>query len=384
MRETRGWMLLVTSSILACTPVFSPGELGEPSNPREEARLLAEAYGRIAQRIAALPEGLRTRERASRHGIEVVDVLREVAARARPGAPEPRVPGVALEVNIPADGRGVGAVLAPAFRSPSSSPLEVRVDRFFLRVGNHHGEPRRTVSLSHFLADVGRYVTSPASLTGAASVGERVSFAAPGDHSVIVDVQAVVVPVPVGGRAAVHPVLWSPTSSPRAPAALVVVASRDGTSARVIENRPEDRSTLGSGQILDFNDGGERRPFAVGTRLPEVIAVIEVPLATARVDVHGGGSGPAREPARDEAGPPIEDARVAASRARGPFVEGSGDRIERDEARPLRATVLLLYPIIDGELDDDDWQALASRLRTVARSPEAAGTRLLPDGDARR
>lgn len=383
MRARGGWMLLVSLGLAGCEPVLAPSDFGEPVNPREEARILAEEYGRTARRLASLPESVRTRERASRHGIEVVDVLAEAAARGRPDAPEGAGGTVGIEVLLPGD-RAPRAVLAPAFRSPSAPPLEVRADRFFVRVGNQHGEPRRTVALRDYLADVGRYVTSPASLTGAAALGERLSLSAPRDTHVLVEAQAVVVPVPARARASVRPVVWSRASSPRAPAVLAIVAATSGTSVRVIENRPDERSHLGSGQALDFNDGGQRRPLSVEPGAPSAIAVIEVPLLSGRVDVRRD-MGAAARGAGDAAAPGVASgSRGEPAAVGGPFQEGSGDRVERDEGRPLRAMVFLLVPVAGGQLSDADWESIAGRVRAAARSPDAVGTLILPPGDARR
>jgi hypothetical protein len=367
----------------ACQPVFSAAELGEPANPREEARAIAEAYDRTAHKVAELPESFRTRERAARRGIEVVDVLREAAARAQPGAPDFREPTIGMEVRVPGGDKPLAAVLAPVFRHPLAAPLEVRLDRFFLRVGNQHGEPLRTVPLGPFLSDLGRYVTSPASLTGTASLGERVSLVSPRDSRVYVDVQAAIIPVPLRGRASVRPVVFASGAAPRSPALLAVVASREGTSVHVIENRPEDRSISGVGQALDFNEGGDRQAFAIGGRSVQTILVVQVPLASGHIEVHGDAtskvpvSAPLPAPGNDgePRGAPVSG---------GPFVEGYGDRIERDESRVLRATVLLLYPVTDSDLSDSDWESIAGRLRAMASRPESAGTALLPDSDARR
>lgn len=396
MRDHRGGLLLVSVALSACAPVFTAADFGEPTGSREEARMMAEAYDRTARRIAALPESFRVRERAARYGIDIVDPLGEVAARSRPGAPDPREPTAGLEIRLPGfvapslnaeSGRSAGGVLAPTFRSPSAPLLEVRADRFFLRVGNHHGETLRTVPLSQLLSDLGRYVTSPASLTGPASVGERLSLSAPRDSHLFVEVQTAVVPIPVRGRVAIRPVVWSSASAPRAPAILAVVASREGTSVRVIENRPEDRSLVGSGQLVDFNDGGDRRAFGLARRPMEAITVIEIPLVSGQIAVRAETGQRAKDgPARGEApaAPQAAASPSASPGARsGPFVEGSGDRVERDESRPLRATVFLLYPVADGELSDADWESISARLRSVSVSPEVVGALALPESDAR-
>lgn len=377
MRDARGWMLIVSVALAGCEPVLAPSDFGEPSNPREEARILAEAYGGTAERLAALPESPRTRERASRYGIEVVNLLAEVAVRAKLETADAPAGIAGLEVLLPG-GTSKAGVLAPAFRSPSAPPLELASSRFFIRVGNHHGEPRRTVALNDFLSDMGRYITSPASLTGATAVGERLSLSAPRDDRMTVEVQAVAVPVPARGRASIRPVVWSAASTPRSPALLTVVATASGTSVRVIENRPEERSTLGSGQAIDINDGGQRRPISVETEATQVVVVIEVPLLFGRVDVRSGAqpSRPAEQGAK--AAGDGASGRAALDTLGGPFQEGSGFRVERDEARPLRATAFLLVPIRGGDLEEEDWERIAGRVRSAARNAEELGSFVMP------
>src|SRR5262249_20207474 len=109
-----------------------------------------------------------------------------------------------------------------------------------------------------------------------------------------------------------NPVLFNYQSAPGSPAVLTIVASREGTSMTVIENRREDATFQGWGQELYFNDAGYRseltaeRRSDVSARIAaqggprseadrsalgkgaDMLAIIQVPLVHQQRGVLGG------------------------------------------------------------------------------------------------
>ncbi|MFT0788777.1 hypothetical protein NW858_12990, partial [Synechococcus sp. H55.10] len=130
-------------------------------------------------------------------------------------------------------------------------------------VGNEKGKPLRAVSLRELLGNLRRYLHNPRSWAG-----NRNSLLAPRDSYVLVSAQAAFLPIPAGGSAQFNPVLFNYQSYPGNPAVLAILATREGTSITVIENRPEEGWGEIWGQRLFFNQNGERASLT-GQRLSD-------------------------------------------------------------------------------------------------------------------
>src|SRR5262249_26268791 len=135
------------------------------------------------------------------------------------------------------------STLMPVVRKPNFTDLtaDVPADRFLLRVGNERGDDVRSVPLLDILKDLGRYASSPGTL-GAGASRRAIDVSAPRDAHFLVSAQAVFLPVPRRGKAEFNPVVFNYQSAPESPAVLAILATREGTSVKVIENRPEDRA----------------------------------------------------------------------------------------------------------------------------------------------
>ena len=164
------------------------------------------------------------------------------------------------------------------------------LDRFWLRVGNERGAPLQTISLRAYLGDLRARLSDPGSWPGTAT-----SLLAERDTHVLASAQACFLPVPRQGVARFDPVLFNYQSRRGAPAVLAILATREGTSATIIDNDARDRCRAGSGQRLFFNDAGQRAsltgerrsdfeaegngPGPVGTDAGlNIVLLIQVPL----------------------------------------------------------------------------------------------------------
>ncbi|MFS8867154.1 hypothetical protein [Synechococcus sp. H65.1] len=147
--------------------------------------------------------------------------------------------------------------LMPVIRYPNFADLsaDLPLDRLKVLV--------RVVSLRELLGNLRRYLHNPRSWAG-----NRNSLLAPRDSHVLVSAQAAFLPIPAGGSAQFNPVLFNYQSYPGNPAVLAILATREGTSITVIENRAEEGWGEIWGQRLFFNQNGERASLT-GQRLSD-------------------------------------------------------------------------------------------------------------------
>lgn len=222
---------------------------------------------------------------------------------------------------------------------------------------------------------------------------------APRDKEVLVSAQACFLPVPKSGKAEFNPVLFNYQSYPGSPAVLAIVATREGTSATIIDNA---RDGFGAGaawgQRLFHNQNGERASFT-GTRMTEFVAVGGD--ATDRVDSAADAAGlscvmliqvPLKQaPVRERrsmaaAGAPmtcqmmqlgrsdVDEAVIGHGEVEGPFTELAGHAIERDPRFPIRVTVQFYKATSNGVIDRQEMAALARQITSVYADAKAVGS----------
>ncbi|MEQ9320832.1 MAG: hypothetical protein RIF41_16845, partial [Polyangiaceae bacterium] len=235
--------------------------------------------------------------------------------------------------------------------------------------------------------------------------------------------QAVFLPIPKEGKAEFNPVVFNYQSAPGSPAVLTLLVTRQGTSVRVIENTSEDATTQGMGQELYFNKAGQRAAFTaerlstVKARIDgqggpktgddasalqkgaDVLFLVQVPLKHRTVRRFGpmmmegamaddGMAGaapmaPSKSAQRGERSD-VEKAVLGHGRARGPYVEGSGAKLERDPRFPIRITVQFYKATSNGVVDAKDLDAIAKSIGSVYEHADFVGSLVLPPGDALR
>ncbi len=194
--------------------------------------------------------------------------------------------------------------------------------------------------------------------------GRGDSLLAPRDSHVLVSAQAAFLPVPTEGQAEFNPVIFNYQSYQGDPAVLTIVATREGTSATVIDNVRDGFSTGYSwGQRLFFNQEGDRASFT-GERLSDfrasegpsgdtpqaageaglnMVLIIQVPLVQkypmegemmAVEESVAGAAAPMLKMDSD-----VEIAVIGHGAVEGPYTEIDGLEIERDPRFPIRVTV---------------------------------------------
>src|SRR5829696_7312683 len=90
----------------------------------------------------------------------------------------------------------------------------------------------KRVSLSEFLEDPTSYLSKPSSWKA-----RNRSLIADRDTKVLVSAQAAFLPVPKQGKATFNPVLFNYQSYSGNPAVLTILATREGTSTTIIDNK---------------------------------------------------------------------------------------------------------------------------------------------------
>jgi hypothetical protein len=338
----------------------------------------------------------------------------------------PNITDLTLQVAYPMPGGGERTALLPVIRFPNFTDRtgDVPAHKFLVRMGNHR-DPNRlaTVPLTEVLRDLRSYASVPGSLRGSGNL------LAPRDTHFLVSAQAVFLPIPQRGKAEFNPVVYNYQSQPGAPAVLVLLVTRQGTSMTVVENRPEERSLQGWGQELYYNSAGQRASYTAErksdvkarieaqggpktdddrsalARGADTLFLIQVPLRHPeyrRTPVVVGGPYPSGAAAASSPAPAsmakesegqayaseersdVEQAVLGHGRERGPYDEGRGLLVERDPRFPIRITVQFYKATSNGVVDEADLDAISRSLGSVYEHAEFVGSLVIPDGDPRR
>ncbi|MBE7551611.1 MAG: hypothetical protein HS126_11120 [Anaerolineales bacterium] len=364
------------------------------------------AYLAAIQNTAAMVTNEQAQSLAAQYGLNIVNVTWEDTGRYHNSAVGPNISDMTIQVQQPdpASG-GYGLTLMPVIRYPNFEDLtgDVSPDHFYLLVGNETGQPLQRVTLIEYLGNFRRYLTHPDSW-----VGQETSLLAERDSHVLVSAQAAFLPVPQQGQAEFNPVLFNYQSYQGDPAVLVIVATREGTSATIIDNtRDAFQSGFSWGQRLFFNQNGQRAGFtgerlsdfqsqtqpgqAVSAEVEEesglnMVLLIQVPLKQKQPQVYldemAEGAVMAAEPAPAQESD-VEAAVIGHGPIEGPFTEIDNLAIERDERFPIRVTVQFYQATSNGIVSPADMEIIASQLKRVYSDAEYVGS-LVVDGPSQR
>jgi len=369
----------------------------------------------VVDRVAGMVSDPQAQALAQAHGLQLLDLTWEDTGRFQGSSVGPNISDVTIEV-VSDDGAGRKLALMPVLRFPNFSDrtADVRLDRIFLRVGNQRaGGAGPVISLKELLADPGRWLSLP----GAGRI-QGGTLLAPRDSHALVSAQAAFLPVPRGGAATFHPVIFNYQSSAGRPAVLTILVTRQGTSMTIVDNARDTVSGRGSwGQRLFFNEGGQRAPLtaerradvqASGTTMngesaaslgadANLLLLVQVPLVIPRPPMRSLGDAFAM---KSEAAPPAAPSAAGAARARssdldtavlghgelqGPFTELAGLTIQRDARFPVRVTAQFYQATATGEVTDADMQRLASTIDAVYSKGDYVGSLVVPaPGDRER
>jgi hypothetical protein len=380
----------------------------------------------VVDKVVNMVQDSGLRASVGRRGLNLVNLMWEDTGRYHGSAVGPNITDLTLQVAYQMPGSGERTALLPVIRFPNFTDRtgDVPANKFLVRMGNHR-DPNRlaTVPLTEVLRDIRSYASAPGSIRGSGNL------LAPRDTHFLVSAQAVFLPIPQQGKAEFNPVVYNYQSQPGAPAVLVLLVTRQGTSMTVVENRAEERTRQGWGQELYYNSAGQRASYTAErksdvkarieaqggpktdddrsalARGADTLFLIQVPLkhpeyrrapvvvsesyasgapaAAAPAPPSAAKSAPASSYAAQEQSD-VEQAVLGHGRERGPYDEARGLLVERDPRFPIRITVQFYQATSNGVVDEADLDAIARSLGSVYEHAEFVGSLVIPEGDPRR
>ncbi len=375
-----------------------------PAPKRDDVRH-TEAIDRTAKMVHAKD----ATKLASKHGLNIVDLTWEDTGRYKGSCVGPNISDMTIQVSNASRSR---VTCMPVIRHPnfSDKTADISIDDIVLRVGNEKGAPLSNITLREYLRDLREHLSVPSSWKGTEK-----SLLAPREKEVLVSAQAAFLPVPTADKAEFNPVLFNYQSYAGSPAVLAIVATREGTSATIIDNQ---RDGFGAGaawgQRLFFNHDGERASFT-GTRMTEFVAgggdatdrvdsmdaakskglscvmLIQVPLEQPQqmrksmMMMPSACAAPAQFDACrsvdcEEA---LDEAVIGHGEVEGPFTEIDNLAIKRDARFPIRVTVQFYKATSTGNITAAEMASLAEQIESVYKDAKAIGS-LVTDPDTGR
>lgn len=412
----RSALLALLILAVSASPGLAAGEAQSPDDPPQpygrehpDPPRFDDEYIQAIKRTANMVGNSHAVRLADQYGLDLVNVTWEDTGRFYDSAVGPNISDMTIQVQHvdPQTGQYV-LNLMPVIRYPNFEDLtaDISPDDFYLLVGNENGEDLRRVTLTEYLDNFRDHISKPHSWAG-----REDSLLAPRDSHVLVSAQAAFLPVPQQGQAEFNPVLFNYQSYQDNPAVLAIVASREGTSATVIDNtRNAFPAGWSWGQRLFFNQDGERASFT-GERLSDfvdenrpddslsptasgesglnMVLLIQVPLkqreprrsAFPTEVMEGAAAVPSAEAMKEESD--VEMAVIGHGDVEGPFTEIDGLPIERDPRFPIRVTVQFYKATSNGIVSPEDMQAIADQIDRVYEDGDYIGS-LVVDGPSDR
>ena len=396
--------VLALTSLLPAAPTFasafSPATLSDdpPTPPigRNEIDDPDPDYVEAIRNTSAMVWDGNAQQLAALHGLEILNVTWEDTGRYYDSAVGPNISDVTIQVqHLNPDTRQYELNLMPVIRFPNFVDLtaDISPDEFYLLVGNESGSGLESISLTNYLRNFRRFLTNPDSWDGRES-----SLLAPRDSHVLVSAQAAFLPVPKQAKATFNPVIFNYQSYQGDPAVLTIVASREGTSATIIDNvRDGFESGFSWGQRLFFNQNGERASFtgerisdfmignrpssdevhsAAGESGLNMVLLIQVPLLQKHPFEEDYFFGVEEAPmaATKMDASDVEAAVIGHGPVEGPYTEIDGLRIERDKRFPIRVTVQFYKATSNGLVSAADMEEIASQIQRVYDDADYVGS----------
>ncbi len=196
-------------------------------------------YDGVVQRVSEMTYDSELSRVCERYGLNVVNVTWEDTGRYAGSCWGPNISDLTIQVQHGTPRERVCTAM-PVIRYPNFHDISADLDpeNFYLLVGNEQGDEELTpVSLSDYVWGLRDYLHDPSDWPG-----RRQGLWAPRDSVVLVSAQAVFLPIPEDGEATFNPVLYNYQSYEGDPAVLAIVATREGTSAAIIDNSSELRA----------------------------------------------------------------------------------------------------------------------------------------------
>ncbi len=369
------------------------------------------SYISAIHRTAEMVSDAHAQRLAQGHGLNIINLTWEDTGRFKNSSVGPNISDMTLQVaaNDPGS-RQLRVTAMPVIRYPNFSDRSCDLDPrdFTILVGNQHGSSLKRISLYDFLQEPTAYLSDPNSWRS-----QKKTLLAPRDTKVLVSAQACFLPVPKQGLATFNPVLFNYQSVANDPAVLTLLATREGSSVTVIDNK-RDAFETGAvwGQRLFHNHNG-RRASLTGQRMSDfaagqehdrdpgaspaekrkglnMVLLVQIPLKQrerprrSEFGAYGGGfpAAPgAKSMARSRSD--VESAVIGHGDEEGPFTEIGGLNIERDDRYPVRVTVQFYKATSNGVVSAEDLQEIKHQIDDVYSRSDYVGS-LVTDGETGR
>ncbi len=405
---------LVPAALAAAIGATKPAEAdtAKGANPKRAAvPASAPDYRKAVQKTATMTNDRDAQRIAQHFGLNILNLTWEDTGRFYGSSVGPNISDMTIQVATrPKAGGPMQVTAMPVIRHPNFSDKTSDIDPrdFTLLVGNQKpgsGTPNlRRISLYDFLENPTPFLTNAKSWTA-----KKKSLLAPDrDARVLVSAQACFLPVPKQGEATFNPVLFNYQSGKNDPAVLTVLATREGTSATIIDNT-RDAFETGSvwGQRLFYNlrgqrasltgkresdfraSGGDAQSGHIGPTVgPDetglnMVLLIQIPLKQKprpqrmMYDMAAGAAPAApmaMERSRRADTSNVENAVIGHGELEGPYTEMDSLPIERDPKFPVRVTVQFYKATDNGVVSRDDLQEIKDQIDRVYAHGDAIGS----------
>ena len=369
-------------------------------------------YHEVIQKTAVMVSDGNAQALAQKHGLQILNVTWEDTGRYKGSSVGPNISDMTIQVQQqdPVT-RRYNLSCMPVIRYPNFEDLsaDISPDKFYIIVGNEKGKSLKKITLKDYLQNVRKYMSVPGSWKG-----DRNSLLAKRDTHVLVSAQACFLPVPKKGTADFNPVIFNYQSYECDPAVLTILATREGTSMTVIDNKRDAfQAGMTWGQRLFYNQKGERASLS-GKRLSDylsdetqnkinknnrrmnmeaakesglnMVLLIQVPLKQKRpMRFHGMAceDSSVLKSAPSSKRSDVEAAVIGHGKVEGPFTEAAGLDIERDDKFPIRVTVQFYKATSNGSVSESDMQEIKNQIQRVYKQADYVGS-LVTRGDTGR
>lgn len=395
-------------------PVDSPppARIRPMPQPMPESWDAYQHFRQVIERTRSLMSNTTAQQLAQQLKLNILDITWEDTGRYQNSAVGPNISDMTIQVQqFNPRSQQYELSLMPVIRNPNFADVtaDVPLDRFYLRIGNEKGQNLQRVTLRELLGNLRQYLHQPNSWKGTGK-----SLLADRDTHVLVSAQACFLPIAQGGKTEFNPVLFNYQSSEQNPAVLTILATREGSSVTVIDNK-RDGFNAGRtwGQRLFFNKNGQRasltgqrasdfpvtptpdgRPAGLTSAAAEssgmnMVMLIQVPLKYKPRPMRlmspmlSAPAAPTTMLRQRMESSNVEAAVIGHGRVEGPFTEIDQLAIERDPRFPIRVTVQFYKATSNGIVSQADLSQIRSQIDRVYADADFVGS-LVVDGDARR
>lgn len=356
------------------------------------------AYQKVIQDTAGMVSSSASQTLARNYGLNILNVTWEDTGRYKGSSVGPNISDMTIQVQQQdPKTQAFQLTCMPVIRFPNfdDRSADISPDKFYLLVGNQKGQQLKKVTLREYLSNIRKYLTSPSSWKGNGQ-----SLMAKRDTHVLVSAQACFLPIPKKGIAQFNPVIFNYPSYEGDPAVLAILATREGTSATIIDNKRDAfEAGYSWGQRLFFNQKGQRASLTGkrlsdflqetksqgGTAAPQagkesglnMVLLIQVPLlqkkplmAQPMMEDKCTGAVPSAPAKKSD----VEAAVIGHGKVEGPFTEIAGLEIKRDDKYPIRVTVQFYKATSNGEVSITDMKEIANQINRIYKQADYVGS----------